>query len=78
MREPTDNQTAYGPEQDREPPTSGVQTGWDTSERGRDPGEDDTDHRREAEQAHGGSMAPGVVDATGKRVSDSPPTGQHE
>ncbi|MGC9665465.1 hypothetical protein ACNTMW_02800 [Planosporangium sp. 12N6] len=29
---------------------------------------------REAQQAHGGSMAPGMVDATGHQVAQAPPT----
>ncbi|MFF0657880.1 MULTISPECIES: GTPase activator [Micromonospora] len=37
-------------------------------------GEDERDPRatREAEEAHGGSMAPGLVDDTGHPVAESP------
>ncbi|MEV4478366.1 hypothetical protein AB0K04_05590 [Micromonospora coxensis] len=37
---------------------------------------DDAEARRvrEAEEAHGGSMAPGVVDETGRPVAEPPPT----
>ncbi|NJC68550.1 hypothetical protein HC031_02250 [Planosporangium thailandense] len=30
---------------------------------------------RDAQRAHDGSMAPGLVDATGHQVADVPPTG---
>ena len=41
-----------------------------------DPGGDDELRRtREAQDAHGGSMAPGLVDATGNPVADPPSAG---
>jgi hypothetical protein len=32
----------------------------------------------DAQRAHGGSMAPGLVDATGDQVMDAPPTSEDE
>ncbi len=41
------------------------------------PGDARTDEElretREAQKAHGGSMAPGMVDATGHQVTEAPP-----
>ncbi|MEV4637550.1 GTPase activator [Actinoplanes sp. NPDC049548] len=38
-----------------------------------DPGDPEKDHP--AQEAHGGSMAPGMVDDTGEQVTDGPPAG---
>jgi hypothetical protein len=38
-------------------------------------GDDELRRTREAQDAHGGSMAPGLVDATGNPVADPPSAG---
>lgn len=41
-------------------------------------GDEELRRTREAEEAHGGSMAPGLVDETGHQVTEPPPAADPE